>query len=166
MRNGFRRLRLTGTALILTASLGVALGGAPSHSWQVLVATGAALEAMIYAVAATCVVRLRARMADEHRPFRIVAGRALGALGVVVFGLLAVVASVSVGDRFNPAPLAVIAVCGGLSAFYVLRVLPGVRAAEQARRPATRRRPPRPPGAEVPVASGPPTDTGAAQPAP
>jgi APA family basic amino acid/polyamine antiporter len=149
-----------------TASLVVALVVAFSHSWQVLVATGAALEAMIYAVAATCVVRLRGRMPDEHRPFRLVAARALGALGVVVFGLLALSASLSVSNHFDMAPLVVIAVCGGLSALYVFRVLPRVRAAEAARRAATRRRRPgRPaladapalPGAALPGAAGPDT---------
>ena len=142
-------------------SLVVALVVAASHSWQVLVATGAALEAMIYAVAATCVVRLRGRLPDEHRPFRLVGARALGVVGIVVFGLLAVVASVSVGNHFNAAPLAVIAVCGGLSAFYVLRVLPRVQAAERARRSATRRRrPPRPAGPVAAVTPDVPVDTG------
>ena len=127
-------------------SAGVAVVVAVSHAWQVLVATGAALEAMIYAVAATCVVRLRGRLPDHHRPFRLWGARLLGVAGIVVFGLLAVVASVSVSNHFDPAPLAVIAVCAGLSVFYVIRVLPRVRAAEEARRASTpRRRPPRPP---------------------
>jgi amino acid transporter len=125
------------------ASAAVAVVVAVSHSWQVLVATGAALEAMIYAVAATCVVRLRGRLPDHHRPFRLWGARALGVAGIVVFGLLAVVASVSVSNRFDPVPLAVIAVCAALSAFYVIRVLPRVRAAEAARRAATPRRRPR-----------------------
>ncbi|MHB8330077.1 MAG: APC family permease [Acidimicrobiales bacterium] len=126
------------------ASLVVALVVAVSHSWQVLVATGAALEAMIYAVAAYCVLRLRGRLPDRPRPFRMWAARTLGAMGMVIFGVLAVVASVSVSNRFSPVPLAVIAACGALSAFYVLRVLPRVRAAEAARRAAAApRRPPR-----------------------
>ncbi|HMK99558.1 MAG TPA: APC family permease [Acidimicrobiales bacterium] len=121
----------------------VALVVAASHSWQVLVATGAALEAMIYAVAATCVVRLRGRLPDHHRPFRMRVARGLGAFGVVVFGALAAVASVSVDNRFDPVPLVVIGVCAGLSAYYVLGVLPRVRAAEAARRAGrARRRPP------------------------
>jgi amino acid transporter len=127
-----------------TVSIVVALIVAVSHAWQVLVATGAALEALIYAVAAFCVVRLRGRLADEHRPFRMWAGRALGVAGVVVFGALAVVASVSVSNHFDPVPLAVVGACGALSVWYVLRVLPGMRAAEAARRAATGRRRPRP----------------------
>jgi APA family basic amino acid/polyamine antiporter len=136
-------------------SAAVAVVVAVSHSWQVLVATGAALEAMIYAVAATCVVRLRGRMPDHHRPFRLWGARLLGAAGTVVFGLLAVVASVSVSNHFSPLPLAVIAVCAGLAASYVLWVLPRVRAADAARRGRTpRRRPPRPPS-PPPEAAGP-----------
>ena len=124
----------------------VALVVAASHSWQVLVATGAALEAMIYAVAAFCVLRLRGRLPDHHRPFRLWGARALGALGVAIFGTLAVVAGVSVSNRFDPAPLVVVLVCGCLAALYVLRVLPKVRAAEEARRAAVgRRRPTRRP---------------------
>ena len=129
------------------ASSLVALVVAAAHDWQVLVATGAALEAMIYAVAAYCVVRLRGRLPDHDRPFRMWAARALGVAGVVVFGALAVVAGLSVSNRFDPAPLVVIAVCAGAAAFYVLRILPGMRAAEAARRAAAGRRRPERPGA-------------------
>ncbi|MGH9029190.1 MAG: APC family permease, partial [Acidimicrobiales bacterium] len=126
-------------------SLVVSLVVAASGSWQVLVAVGAALEAMIYAVAAFCVTRLRSRLGDRHRPFELRAARPLGVVGIVVFGALALVASVSVSNHFDLVPLVVIAACGTLSAFYVLRVLPRVRAAEQARRAAAgRRRPIRP----------------------
>lgn len=128
-------------------SLVVSLVVAVTHSWQVLVAVGAALEAMIYAVAAFCTLRLRRREPDRARPFRVRGVRVLGAVGMVVFGALAVVASVTVHDRFDPAPLVIIAVAAAASAFYVLRVLPRVRAAEAARRAAVpRRRPPRVPG--------------------
>jgi len=49
---------------------------------------------------------------------------------------------VSVQNRFNPAPLLVILAAGGLSASYVLGILPGVRAREDARRAARPRRRP------------------------
>lgn len=142
--------------LVLGAlSLIVALVVAVSHSWQVLVAMGAALEAMIYAVAAFCTLRLRSR---EPGPFRVRTGRFLAVVGLVVFGALALVASVSVGNRMDPVPLLIIVIAGGLSAFYVLKILPKVRAAEEARRAATpRRRPPRPrplPGADQPTRRG------------
>ena len=153
-------------------SAAVALVVAVSHSWQVLVATGAALEAMIYAVAATCVVRLRRRLPEHHRPFRVAAAPALGVLGILVFGALAVVASVSVSNHFDAVPLVVIATCAGLSTYYVLRVLPRVRAAEEQRRAQRgRRRPARPPvpdgGASVtdpPLAPGAPPHTGGSPP--
>ena len=66
----------------------------------------------------------------------------LGPLGIVVFGLLALTASVSVQNRFNPAPLVIIVVAAALSAFYVLRVLPGIKEREAARRAARPRRRP------------------------
>jgi len=127
-------------------SLVVSLIVAATGSWSVLVAVGAALEAMVYAVAAFCVVRLRTRLPDQARPFRVRAPRLLGGAGIVIFGVLAAVASVSVANHFNPVPLVVIGTGGALSCFYVLSVLPRVRAAEEARRAARgRRRPPRPP---------------------
>lgn len=120
----------------------VALLVAITHAWQVLVAVGAALEGMIYAVAGFCAVRLRTREPDLPRPFRLRGLRVLGPLGIVVFGVLAVLASLSVQDTFNPAPLIVIVVAAGASAFYVLRVLPGIREREAARRAARPRRRP------------------------
>ncbi|MGP8058536.1 MAG: APC family permease [Acidimicrobiales bacterium] len=127
-------------------SLVVALAVALTGSWQVLVAVGASLEAMIYAVAAFCTLRLRARAPEHHRPFRLPLARVLAVVGLVVFSLLALTASVSVNSRFDPAPLVIIVCCAAASAYYVLRVLPRVRAAEEARRAAApRRRPARPP---------------------
>jgi hypothetical protein len=66
----------------------------------------------------------------------------LGPIGVVLFGLLALTASVSVQTRFNPAPLVIILVVAAMSAFYVLRVLPGVPEREAPRRAARPRRRP------------------------
>jgi amino acid transporter len=126
------------------SSLVVALIVALSHGWQVLVAVGAALEAMIYGVAAFCALRLRSRRPDTARPFRVRALPILGRVGVVLFALLAVIASVSVNNHFNPLPLVIIAACASVSAYYVIRILPGLRAKEEARRAATPRRRPRP----------------------
>ena len=124
------------------ASAVVALIVAVTHAWQVLVAVGAALEAMIYGVAGFCVLRLRRRQPDTPRPFRLSGLAVLGPLGLVVFGVLAVTASLSVQNKFDPAPLAIIVAAGLLSAYYVLRVLPGIRAREAARRAARPRRRP------------------------
>jgi amino acid transporter len=120
----------------------VALVVALTHAWQVLVATGAALEAMIYGVAGFCALRLRTRQPDTPRPFRVRGLAVLGPLGIALFALLAVTASVTVQTRFNPAPLIIILVVGALSAFYVLRILPGIREREAARRAARPRRRP------------------------
>ena len=120
----------------------VALLVALTHAWEVLVAVGAALEAMIYAVAGFCAVRLRTRQPDAARPFRVRGLGFLGPFGITVFGVLAVLASVSVQGAFNPAPLIIVLAAGAVSALYVLRVLPGVREREAARRAARPRRRP------------------------
>jgi amino acid transporter len=125
-----------------TVSLVVAVVVALTHGWQVLVAVGATLEAMIYAVAAFCTLRLRARDPEAARPFRVPAIRWLAGAGIIVFSGLALTASVSVNNHFNPLPLIIIALAALLSLFYVLRILPGVRAKEAARRAATPRRRP------------------------
>jgi basic amino acid/polyamine antiporter, APA family len=128
-------------ALSLVVSLLVAV----THAWQVLVAVGASLEAMIYAVAALCTYRLRSRAPDHARPFRIRGARILAVVGLVVFGALSLVASLSVNNKFNVVPLIVIVIGLGLSSLYVLALLPGIRAKEAARQSTTsRRRPARP----------------------
>ncbi len=131
--------------------------------WQVLVAVGAALEGMIYAVAAFCVLRLRGRVPDHHRPFRIPLVRVVAIGGLAVFSVLAVVASVSVDNRFSLVPLAIILAMGAASAAYTVTVVPRLQAAEAARRAArpTRRRPPRADGgtAPSPAAEPPPGAT-------
>jgi len=123
-------------------SLVVALAVALTNGWQVLVAVGASLEAMIYAVAAFCTLRLRSRQPDSPRPFRVPAARLLCIAGLVVFSVLSLIASVSVNNHFNPAPLIIIVLGALISLFYVLRILPGVRAKEDLRRAATPRRRP------------------------
>jgi APA family basic amino acid/polyamine antiporter len=128
----------------------VALIVAVTQAWEVLVAVGAALEGMIYAVAGFCAVRLRRRLPVTTRPFRVPGLAVLGPVGIALFGLLAVTASVSVNDRFDPAPLVIIVVAGLLSLCYVLWVLPGIRAREEARRAARPKRRPGRPAVENP----------------
>jgi len=126
-------------------SLLVSLVVATTGSWEVLVAVGAALEALIYAVAAYCVLRLRARLPDHARPFRLPAPRLLATAGIAVFAVLAATASVSVQNKFNLVPLLVIGLGALASVSYVLVALPRVRAAAEATKAARgRRRPPRP----------------------
>ena len=85
-------------------SLVVSLVVEATGSWEVLVAVGAALEGLIYAVAAYCVIRLRSRLPEQPRPFRLPAARLLAGAGMVVFGVLAATASVSVANSFNARP--------------------------------------------------------------
>jgi amino acid transporter len=135
-----------GAASLVCATL-VAVTGA----WQALVATGAALESMIYAAAAYCVIRLRGRLKDTPRPFRMPLASLLAPAGLVIFAALAVLASVTVGPDLNLTPLVIILVTGTLSAAYTLLVIPELKRREAARRAARgRRRPQRATTPEMP----------------
>jgi APA family basic amino acid/polyamine antiporter len=129
-------LVLAGASFV--AALLVSLTG----EFEVLLSAGAALESGIYAVAGYCVWSLRRRQPDAERPFRMFGAGVLSWVGMVLFGLLALVASTQVGDRTDPTPLLVIALVAGGSVYYVLRVLPKVQAAAAARASAVPRRRP------------------------
>jgi amino acid transporter len=122
--------------------------------WLLLVAVGAAIESAIYALASLSLLILRARETRE-RPFRLVAGRPLAAVGVVLFTVLFLATGLSDpkdASRFSLAPIAVIAVLATLSSGYVLLVVPRLQAAAAraaANRP--RRRPQRQAAAENPA---------------
>ena len=83
-----------------------------------------------------------ARQPDAPRPFRVRWLSLLGPLGIALFALLAVTASLSVQNHFNPVPLVIIAVAAGLSSYYVLAILPGLKTREATRRAARPRRRP------------------------
>jgi amino acid transporter len=117
-----------------------ALAVALTDQWQVIISAGAALEAMIYSVAGYCVYRLRARLPDQERPFRVRGGRAIALIGSVVFALLALAAATSVDEATNPAPLILVLGLGLVSGVYVLTWLPRLRAAEAARQAAAAER--------------------------
>lgn len=115
-----------------------------THSWQVILSVGAALESMVFAVAGFCVWRLRKRQPDTERPFTMRWAGVLAPFGIVLFGSLGLIASVSVDNKADARPLLILAVIAGLCAVYVLRYLPRMRAAEAARLAAVaprRRRP-------------------------
>ena len=118
------------------ASLATAVVVSLTGAWQAILATGAALESVIYAVAGYCVLVLRRRMPEAQRPFRLRFGVPLAVAGIVVFGLLALVASVSVGSAVSVTPLLITAGVTALALGYVLVGLPRVRAAEAARQAA------------------------------
>lgn len=130
------------------ASLVVAAVVFATGQWLLLVAVGATLEAGIYALASWAVLVLRRREA-RPRPFRLVAGRPLAAVGTVVFGGLALASGLSDPhhpQRLSVLPLSVIAVVAGLATAYVRLVVPRLRAQAAARAAAAgpKRRPHRP----------------------
>ncbi|WP_327188130.1 APC family permease [Streptomyces sp. NBC_00377] len=109
---------LGGSSLVLAVV--VALTG----SFTVMVSVCAALEMMIYAVAGFVVWRLRRSEPDTDRPFRVRGGAPLALVFTVLFGLLGLLASVSVGERILPIPLAVVLGCAALVTVYVFTVVP------------------------------------------
>ena len=122
----------------------VALIVAVTHAWQVLVAVGAALEAMIYGVAGFCALRLRTRQPDTPRPFRVrglARPRAARHRGVRRAG--------AHGVGLRPEPLRSRLPSSSSSwpprsaRSTSLRVLPGIKEREAARRAARPRRRPR-----------------------
>lgn len=119
---------------------------------QILILVGAVLEALIYAVAGLCVLRLRGRQRDAARPLTIPLGPAIPLLTVAIFAVLGVLAGISP----TPAPLAIALGIFAISFVYVQTVVPRLKAREAARRAAMgTRRPRRPQPA--------PADGGAAQ---
>jgi amino acid transporter len=128
---------------LAVASLAVSVLVALTGAWQVLLSVGAALESMIFAVAGYCVWSLRRRQPHTHRPFRMSAAAPLGVVGAVLFGLLGLIASVSVDDKLDLRPLLIIAGVAAVAAVYVLLYVPRLRAAAAAREAAApkRRRP-------------------------
>jgi amino acid transporter len=127
-------LALGGVSLI--GAIAIAL----TDEWKFVIAAGAALEAMVYSVAGYCVYRLRSKLPDAERPFRVPGGRAVPLVGSIVFALLALAAATTVDEETNLAPLGLILGFGLLSALYVLIWLPRLRAAEAARRAAAAER--------------------------
>jgi len=115
-------------------------------AWLILVSVGAALEAMIYAVAAYCVIVLRRRRRDAAREFRMPFGYVTPVAALIVFGGLALVAAFA--DPNNPSgfslvPAAILAGMGIVSAVYVIVVTPRLR--QRVAATAAPRRPRRPP---------------------
>jgi amino acid transporter len=106
------------------SSLVLAVVVAVTGSWVMIVSLCAALEMMIYATAAFVVWRLRRRQADTERPFRFAGGRPLALVFMVIFGLLAVISSITVGKTTSVAPLVLLAVVAGLVTLYVFTYLP------------------------------------------
>jgi amino acid transporter len=129
--------------LLGAVSIVVAVAVTATRSFAMMVSVGAALEAAIYAIAAFVVFRLRRRMPDAARPNRLPGGRPAALALTVLFGLLALVASVSVGPAITPAPLLVIAIAAVATTAYVVTYVPRLERraeAELAARRAARAR--------------------------
>jgi amino acid transporter len=111
--------------------------------FNVLILFGAVLEALIYTVAGLCVLRLRRKQPGAERSFRIRGGWTIPILTIIIFGALAVLASLGIGSNILPGlPLIISVGVFIISTLYVLLVVPRLKAAAQARRATTRRRRP------------------------
>jgi basic amino acid/polyamine antiporter, APA family len=122
-------------------SLVVAIAVAATGTWAMMVSVCAALEMMIYATAGFVVWRLRRTQAGADRPFRFRGGRWLALAFTVLFGILGLMASLTVGSKTSLAPLVTLAVIAGLVSIYVFTYVPRLErrdAAELAARRAVR----------------------------
>ncbi|MFE8949478.1 APC family permease [Streptomyces sp. NPDC007856] len=109
---------LGGASLVLAAVV------AATGSFAVIVSLCAALEMGVYSAAGYCVWRLRRREPGTHRPYRLRGGVPVAAVLTVVFALMGLLASVSVGPQFTVAPLVLLLACAGLVAVYVWTYVP------------------------------------------
>ncbi len=120
------------------SSLVLAVVVAVTGSWVMVVSVCAALEMMIYAAAGYVVWRLRRREPGAERPFRLAAGRPLALAFAVVFGILALVSSVTVGKQTSVTPLLLLISVTGLVTVYVFICVPRLERREAAELAARR----------------------------
>jgi basic amino acid/polyamine antiporter, APA family len=112
--------------------------------FQILILVGAVLESIIYAVAGVCVIQLRRRKPAAERSFRIWGGWVVPVATIVIFGVLAILASIITGTSglMTGTPLAITLFIFLISGLYVYLIVPRLRAAAAARRAVrTKRRP-------------------------
>jgi basic amino acid/polyamine antiporter, APA family len=105
-------------------SLVVAIAVAATGTWAMMVSVCAALEMMIYSAAGYVVWRLRRTQAEADRPFRFRGGRWLAFAFTVLFGVLGLMASITVGSKTSLAPLVTLAIIAGLVSIYVFTYVP------------------------------------------
>jgi amino acid transporter len=111
--------------------------------FQILILVGAVLEAIIYTIAGLCVIQLRRRHSTAERSFRIMGKWTIPILTMVIFGVLAVLASLGTSSNVIPGlPLLITIGIFCLSAIYVYFVVPRLRSAAAARRAIKKRRRP------------------------
>ena len=105
-------------------SLVVAIGVAATGTWAMMVSVCAALEMMIYGAAGFVVWRLRRTQPATDRPFRFRGGRWLAFAFMVLFGVLGLMSSVTVGSATSLTPIVTLAVIAGLVSIYVYTYVP------------------------------------------
>jgi len=129
---------------LAAASAAVAIIIFLTGQFQFLILLGAVLEALIYVIAALCVIRLRQLQPAAERSFRIRGGWTVPIATVVIFGLLGILASLGIGSSgvMIGTPLIATVAIFMLAALYVYLFIPHLRRAAAARQAVTRRRRP------------------------
>ena len=113
--------------------------------FQILILVGAVLEALIYAIAGICVIQLRRRKPAAERSYRIVGGWTIPIVTTVIFGVLAILASLITGSSglMTGTPLIITLAVFAISTLYVYLGVPRIRASAAAKRATTTRRRPK-----------------------
>ena len=116
-----------------------------SGQFQILILVGAVLEAVIYTIAGLCVIQLRRRKPGAERSYRIAGGWIIPIATTIIFGILALLASLITGSSGLMAGTPLIITIGIflLSSLYVYFGVPRIRASAAAKRATTRRRRPK-----------------------
>ena len=115
-----------------------------TSQFQILILVGAVLEALIYAIAGLCVIQLRRRKPAAERSYRIAGGWLIPGAAILIFGILAILASLITGSSglMTGTPLIITIGIFLVSALYVYLGVPRIRAAAAAKRATTTRRRP------------------------
>ncbi|MGW3765777.1 APC family permease [Streptomyces sp. NPDC005131] len=109
---------LGGSSLVLSGVVAV------TGSFAIMVSLCAALEMVIYSAAGFVVWRLRRRAPEQERSYRLRGGAWLALAFSVLFGLLGLLAAVSVGEVITPLPLLMLLGCAALVTVYVYTYVP------------------------------------------
>ncbi len=106
------------------------------HAYEVLISSGAALEALMYVVAAFAVIGLRRRQPDAERSFKLPLGTVLPWVTAVIFFVLAIGAATSPVGIPGPVPwvLVLLVAIALLSFLYVRLYVPRLKAAAKRRK--------------------------------
>jgi len=119
--------------VLFGASVALAVVVFTTGAYKVLIDAGAALEGVMYAVAALAVIGLRRRQPDAERSFRLPFGLVVPVLTVLIFLVLAVGAATSPTGLPGPVPwvLVLLVFVACLSLAYVYLYVPRLRSRRQ-----------------------------------